>query len=233
MTEELRPERPVLIAGPYLFLVEGQDEVEFFSALLRHTDIGGVQVVGLGGKDQFPRLFPGVHPQLDHVRAYAVIRDADTSAKDAFDSVKGVLQKHGEPCPTRSGCFISTRGVGRRVGIYILPGKADRGMLEDLCLATVRDHAAMPCVDRFVDCLKESLPTRPAKSVAKPGKTYFPKNASKARAMAFLAAMHDEVHRVGEAAQRSCWDFDHPCLSELKAFLQVLVAVSLDEGCNG
>jgi len=217
MSDQACPDRPVRIEGPNLLLVEGRDEVEFFKALLRHMEIQGAQILDVGGKDRFPGAFPAVYLHLDKVRVYAIVRDAEVSAQNTFKSVGGVLRRHGEPFPKRNREFAVKPGIPRKVGVYILPGDADRGMLEDLCLATVGDHPAMPCVKAFMDCLEAVLPRKSVR--ASSGRGYFPRNPTKARALAFLAAMSDEVHHVGEAAQQGCWNFDHPCLDGLKAFL--------------
>lgn len=55
-----------------------------------------------------------------------------------------------------------------------------------------------------------------------PGCFYFPKNRSKAKAQAFLAGMHESVTAVGLAAQKGCWNLDHPVLDGLKAFIKAL-----------
>ncbi|MBE3123755.1 MAG: hypothetical protein IMZ65_03040 [Planctomycetes bacterium] len=222
MSAEPLSVRPIKIEGPFLLLVEGKDEVQFFLALLQHMGIEGVQVLDYAGKNKFPEFFPAVCLQLDPVRAYAVVRDADANAGHTLESIAGVLKKQGEPCPRRNKQFEIKRAHPRKVGVYVLPGDAEQGMLEDLCLSTVQDHPATDCVNVFMECIERVLPKRPPDAVVTAGGQYYPKNRSKARALAFLAAMHDEVHHVGEAAQGGCWDLDHPCLAELKAFLQHL-----------
>jgi hypothetical protein len=97
-------------------------------------------------------------------------------------------------------------------------------MLEDLCLCTVEDHPALSCVRAFIDCIGKALPKKPPKVAVAESTCYYPKNPTKAKALAFLAAMHEEVHRVGEAAEKHYWDFRHPRLTALKDFLQEMAS---------
>ena len=203
---------PLTISQAKVLLVEGNDEKHFFEALLTHMGILGLQVVEIGGKDKFPQQFEAFLQMADRVTNYAVIRDADTNSADAFKSVIGVLKKQREPCPKRPGTFCRSRGNRRKVGVYILPGNAEPGMLENLCLATVKAHPAMSCVNSFMACLDKRLHRKRAKAAPLPAKSVFPRNPSKAKALAFLAAMPDEEHFVGLAARHNCWNLDSPAL---------------------
>lgn len=208
--------------SPYVLLVEGQDEVRFFDAFLRHLGLTEVQVVEVGGKDKFLQEFPAFlnDPGFSSIRSYAIIRDADRDASKTFQSICGLLGKYDHPVPRRSGQFES-RG-SQKVGVFVIPGNREEGILEDLCLQTVQDHPAVSCVDRFIECLGSVLEKKVAGQPVVEGKAYFPKNESKARVLAFLAGMHKTVNKLGEAADQGCWQFDHPALDELRAFLQEL-----------
>jgi hypothetical protein len=220
MQVQPRIPQPLTIKESKVLLVEGNDEVQFFDALLRHMGILGVQVVEIGGKDRFPRQFEAFVKVADRVNDYAVIRDADKSCSSAFQSVVGVLKKQREPCPKRPGTFCKSRGNRRKVGVYILPGNAEPGMLENLCLATVKAHPAMTCVNSFMACLEKRLHRKRAKAALLPAKSVFPRNPAKAKALAFLAAMPDEEHFVGLAARHNCWNLDSPVLENLRTFLE-------------
>ncbi|GEM_PF-1861259 len=41
-----------------LLLVEGRDEVNFFTAFLKHTGIEDIQIIPVGGKDKFKVELP-------------------------------------------------------------------------------------------------------------------------------------------------------------------------------
>jgi hypothetical protein len=108
-----------------------------------------------------------------------------------------------------------------RVGIFIVPGDVDKGMLEDLCLRTVADHPAMPCVDGFLECLRGKVEWREPEDVQAAGPHRFPNNAAKAKAKAFLAAQKDDLPSVGVAALAGIWNFDADCLEQLRGFIKV------------
>ena len=81
-----------------------------------------------------------------------------------------------------------------RIGIFIMSGNSDTGMLEDLCLKTVGEHPAIECVNTFIDC---------ASGLNNP-----PKIMSKAKAQAFLTAMPKIANSVGVGAQKGYWNLD-------------------------
>lgn len=214
---------PLPISKRRLLVVEGKDEVHFFDALLAKLEMTDVQVLDTEGKNNFPVEFAALllSPGFDQLAAYAIVRDADTGREGAFQSIRNILRKHSQPHPDQPNSFSSNEHP--RVGIYILPGEADTGMLEDLCLQTVVGHPVTACVDAYMACLEEQLPQMQSGSPNTEG-PHFPKNIAKARALAFLAGMHEPVHQVGFAALRGCWDLDHECLNELKRFLTSMTA---------
>ncbi|NIM17244.1 MAG: hypothetical protein GTO45_35000 [Candidatus Aminicenantes bacterium] len=191
-----------------LLSVEGDDEVNFFEKLLEYMGISHlVDIRKSGGKDKFKDLMQAytLARGFRNIEMIAVIRDADKNAKDAFRSVTGVLKKIGLKAPGNPGQFSS--GIPA-VGIFIMPDNSSGGMLEDLCLDTVKDHEAMKCVDDFIVCTQK----------LKEG----PKNIPKARVQAFLAAKPKIVNSIGLGAQKGYWDFDSQRLQPLISFLNQL-----------
>lgn len=193
-----------IITSNKVLAVEGNDEWNFFDALFKHIGINDVQIEDVGGKDQFKKQLPAMVKTtgFSDVEIFAVIRDADINANNAFRSVKNILKKEGFNLPNNRNQF---RAGTPKVGIYIMPGNSDEGMLEDLCLLSVRETPAMPCVNHFSECC-ESLDDMPS-------------NLSKLRAQAYLAAMPRIVNCVGLGAQRGYWDFDSQELDDIKSFL--------------
>jgi hypothetical protein len=203
---------PLPIKSRKVLAVEGQDEEEFFGALLRYMDIGDFDMRHVGGKDQFRTKLPALKRvsgffNVDgspFVTYLAIIRDQNSD--DAFESVVGILKREGFTPPKEHGQF--SKG-NPKVGIFIMPGTKVKGtMLEDLCLKTVENRPTMKCVNEFASCVSE-LET-------------MPKNLSKAKAQAFLAAQPEIVNSVGLGAQKKYWNFESPALNELKEFLSNL-----------
>lgn len=195
---------PELIRHNKIIAVEGRDDANFFNALLRHIKITDVDIREVGGKAQFKDKLPALFrtPGFSDVYIFAVIRDADQDANSAFESIRNLLKKEGFAPPAKINMFSDN---SPKVGIFIMPGNSEKGMLEDLCLKTVADNPAMTCVKPFMDsCLKLKTP---------------PGNLAKASAQAFLAAMPEIVNSVGVGAEKGYWNFDSPILDELKNFL--------------
>ena len=198
---------------PHVLLVEGEDEKSFFSVLLDELNLKDtVQVIPVGGKDQFPRQFPLflADPEFHNVVSYAIVRDADESSQSAFMSICGLLRKHQQPCPTEVETYSTDERM--KVGVYIIPGQDEKGALETLCLESVSSHPAMRCIDDYMNCLRQFLPT-----------DKYPGNIWKARTRAFLAAMHQDTPNLGIAARKHYWDMNHEKVLRLKIFVGELV----------
>ena len=195
-----------VISQKKVLAVEGDDEINFFDSLLKYLGITDVEIRQVGGKDQFKNKLPALVEStgfFDHVEVFAVIRDANADANAAFSSVKNILQKLNLAPPIKMNRFANN---SIKLGIFIMPGNSEKGMLEDLCLSTVKQHPKMTCVDEFMECvLKLEDP---------------PKNIAKAKAQSFLSSMPIMVNSVGIGAQKGYWNFESDDLNDLKTFLE-------------
>jgi len=193
-----------------LLIVEGRDEEEFFTALLRQLGITDIQVAGIGGKYKLRvnlKTLKTTEPLFAGVNSLGIIRDADDDHQSAFVAVQDALNAAGLPCPRRP---LTPVGASPKVTIMILPPSTSRGALEDVCLELVRDDPAMSCVDDFFHCLDE-------KAIGRPGKDF-----NKAKVKVFLASREDPTLRLGEAAGKGYWPFSGTCLDEVRDFLRAL-----------
>ena len=198
---------PEVIREKKVVVVEGKDEIDFFESLLRYLEITDVEVHEVAGKGNFKRKLPALvrmHGFSD-VEALVVIRDADNDANAAFDSIRNLLIKQDLDPPEQVNQFSQGEP---KIGIFIMPGNSDTGMLEDLCLKTVKNHPAMECVEIFIDCASKL--------------DEMPKNLTKAKAQAFLAAMPEPGNTTGIGALKGYWDFDSEELTDLKTFVNNL-----------
>nr|VFK37292.1 MAG: hypothetical protein BECKSD772F_GA0070984_101339 [Candidatus Kentron sp. SD]VFK42367.1 MAG: hypothetical protein BECKSD772E_GA0070983_101635 [Candidatus Kentron sp. SD]VFK79441.1 MAG: hypothetical protein BECKSD772D_GA0070982_10507 [Candidatus Kentron sp. SD] len=207
--------------SPWFLAVEGKDERNFFEAMLRQLDIQGVQLVDIGGKDQFKTKFSTLY-NLDgfqEVRSLGLIRDAEDKAADAaFSSICSILKKYHLPMPDAPNTVIggkNQQGKDIRIGIFIMPNNADQGMLEDLCLKSVREERVFSCVEQYMDCCLSALPEDER-----------PRNHAKAKVQTYLAARKEIVNSLGVGAQAGHWEFDHGCFNDIKRFLRTLFNVS-------
>ena len=187
--------------------VEGKDEVNFFKALLNYLDITGCEIRNLGGKNNFKNSIPALLKtsefDFEAVEILAIIRDADNSSKDAFISVSNIVKKEGLKPPRTINSFSDGN---LRVGIFVMPGNSDTGMLEDLCLETVKNMPVMGHVNHYINCVEEIE-----------GKL---KEVSKAKAQVYLASRPNLKCQVGLGALKNYWDFTSSALDNLKIFLE-------------
>ena len=93
--------------------------------------------------------------------------------------------------------------------VLILPYELDQGMLEDVCLQSVVTDPAMECLNAYFDCLR-------GKDIV------FPKNLSKARIHAFLSSREEPDLRLGEAAEKGYWPWEHHAFDCFRKLLTIL-----------
>lgn len=205
-------DRNFRITSPHLLAVEGKDEYNFFTAILNDLSINTVQLVDLGGKDKFPIELP-LLMQLEGFRNLKVIgfvRDAEEKrAKSAFDSIRATLKKNRLPAPASMASF--TPGPPK-TGIFIMPDNRGAGMLENLCLRTLKGQPIDRCINDFMSCISAIMNSEE--------QAYF--NESKARVQTYLAFRAPLVNSLGLGALKRYWDFNHPCFEKLKQFLRNL-----------
>lgn len=196
-----------------LLLVEGKDEVNLTAEMLRSWSIGGVQVIGVGGKDKFKSeidaLMSFARSKGLRLSAIGVVRDADDSPNNALKSITGALRSLSLPAPTSHGAFAQGPPL---VGVFILPDGTSPGAVEDLCWKAVADTAAGKCSTVYLECLEESG-------------ALASKNPAKTLVHSYLAAQVDPSARVGEGALKGYWSFDHLVFNPLKDFVRRLAAI--------
>ena len=206
--EKTSPE-PVVIKYPHLLVVEGKEDERFFGALIRHMGLEQIQIIAAEGKTQIRsriRAIANAPKFVKTVVSLGVLRDADNNPLAAFQSVRDALEAVGLPSPDHP---LEVVGDRPRVGILILPGDSP-GMLEDLCLASVAEDPAMPCVEQYFECLKQKeIP--------------LPNNISKAKVQTFLASRPKAGLRLGEAAEAGYWPWDHEVFRTVKGFIERLI----------
>lgn len=206
---------PVTITSRSVLLVEGNDEKGFFEALAKwmHLQIGiDIDLRLVNGKDNYKDRFQAFlnDPGFHSVKSYGIIRDADNSAENAFKSVQNMLNDFGQPCPAKHAAFACNPDNKLKVGIFVMPGNASKGMLEDLCLQSVQDHPIMPFVAEYITNVKQKMQSKA------------PKNESKAKVQTFLAGMKDTVPHLGVAAGKGYWDLKNTAIDEIRAFIHEL-----------
>lgn len=200
-------------------IVEGKDQVAFSQAILRHLGITGVQIHDFGGIRQLRGFLGGFVASVgfSRVERIGVIRDAETSAESAFQSVQNALENVGLSVPGQPEEIV---GGEPSVSVLILPGGGRPGMLETLLCQSFAETPANGCIDGFFECMAAV----PDLSIANP---------DKARVFAYLAATPTPRHSVGVAALRGQWDLEHAAFDGVRRFLEELANGARTAGILG
>lgn len=193
-----------------LILVEGQDEVYFFNALLNHLEVSDIEVREVGGKNNFKKklkVFIKAQKNFDQLKTLAFIRDANNEgAESAFRAIKNDIRAvmgQNIILPQEMKQFTN---MNPRIGIFIMPNNHDQGALEDLCLKTIENDPIYLLIEDYLEQLGH-LNIRLNKS-------------SKTKVQIFLASRENPESRLGVGACRNYWNFNSPVWNELKEFIK-------------
>src|SRR6266700_3272494 len=104
-----RPRPPINCSK--VLLVEGSDEVNYLSELLKYLVLDpttDVQPIEVDGKYNFRNEFPAFlkDSKFPQVTAYAIMRDADDSFELTLKSIQGLLNDNSQPCPRNMGNLL-------------------------------------------------------------------------------------------------------------------------------
>lgn len=200
----------VKISKPRLLLVEGKDEVNFFTAFMEYMELQDIQIINVEGTPQFkPKLKAlSFSPLFSKVTSIGVVRDADTNSNSAFQSVCNALESAELPVPEHP---LVPTGNNPQVTVMILPGEDERGMLEDLCLKSVGSDPAIPCMEQYCQCLQQKCPS-------------LPRIKSKAKVQVFLASRKEVGKSLGVAAKAGYWPLHDTVFDNVNNFLQLIVS---------
>jgi len=193
---------PVPVSLSKVLLVEGSTPVHFFEALLCQLGLNdSVEIRDFGGVRQmraFVRAFASSSEFRRLVKSMGVVRDAETNAGGARQSVDDALKAAALPEAVQTSVFI-------------LPDNERPGMIETLCIESVRQTPVFSCVEQFFQCVE-------TQGVDLPGAPHDAKN----RAQAFLATRSEVQLYPGIAAYRGYWPWDSAVFANLKEFLEAL-----------
>jgi hypothetical protein len=192
---------PLGIGSRGILIGEGIEEVRFFSALLKHMGLDGVQVEnykGNNGLELYLRTLK-TRPGFASLEVLGITRDADLDPSAALASVEYALGRALFPNQLR-------------VRSFILPSANQTGALEDLCLRTLAGSPLERCFDEYFNCAAR-ITDRTFETEAV---------RAKARVHAWLAVQDPPDLRLGHAAEKGKLDWQSPVFNEMKEFLHEL-----------
>ena len=199
--------KPTGIKSEIQLLVEGNDQRNFFEAFIDHLSLENIQIQNFGGVSELRNFLEGLVSATGFrqiVQSLGIIRDAETSAGSAFQSVQSSLRNAELPVPDSPA---KRTGISPAVTVMILPGDNRSGMLETLLCESFADTSVDPCIDDFFACVENLSDV----SI---------KNPDKARAHAYLITKPDPHFSVGVAAKKDYWNLDHRVFGNVRDFLQ-------------
>lgn len=209
--------KPRTFEKPYLLVVEGKDDADFFEAFLKalSREIQEIKdkfdIFYIEGKKKLPKALEAIKqtPGFNKIEALIIIEDSDSSPESTLQSIKGALKKAGLPVPRKA---MEPCGVRPKVSILLLPDSTREGMLEDLCLKSVKDDPAVDCMENYFNCLKSNGIKIRA-------------NLSKAKCLAFLSSRPKVPKNIGIAAQQGIWPFDNPAFDNIKDAIKKIINI--------
>ncbi|KLO21237.1 MULTISPECIES: DUF3226 domain-containing protein [unclassified Marinitoga] len=190
------------IESDKLLLVEGKDEENFLLAFLKHLNISNIQILTVQGKENFKKELKLItkFPDFEKIKIMGIVKDADNSFHNSLKSIVTILSNLGFQV-NQDGSFSNGKP---KIGIFIMPDHKSPGMLEDLCLSSIKEQKEIKCFEEFFICLNNNEITN------------F-KNLSKSKTLAYLASQKEPVNSLGLAAKKGYWNFEK--MEKLKNFL--------------
>ena len=196
---------------PKQVIVEGNDDLRLFRYLASHLDILNIEVRHYGGIDNlrpFLRTLTTT-PGFTSISSLAVVADANSSRESRVQKIQDALSNAGLPAPD-APLEIASDG-STQVAYLVVPHKRGSGMIEDVCLDSVRTDPVMECIDGYFECIEFS-------GASGPRETW----AAKARLHAFLASRERPDLRLGEAAEAGIWQLEDDSFAPLRQLLRMI-----------
>jgi hypothetical protein len=201
---------PIELRLPKLLLGEGTEEKYFFYALLTHLEIKDVQFLNYDGKTNLGSFLKTL-PKLSHfsdVQSIGITRDADEHVPRAFQSVADALRRAGLAVPNALNTWTSCTP---HVAVFLMPDCKAPGMLEDLCIQSLRDRPEWKCIGPFFECVRNACSWEASRHPY-----------SKAQLRAWLTTCDPPDLQLGQASAAGKIEFGHSAFAQLKTFLQSL-----------
>jgi len=189
---------PKPIESTRILLREGVEEELFLHALFKHLGLSSVQVENYSGKSNLTPFLKALknRPGFARVEKLGILRDGDDEPTAAASSVDSAIAQASFPAE------LSVRKL-------ILPGGAQIGALENLCLQSIAGQLIESCVEEYINCAARATGYSHTTTT----------NKAKARIHAWLAAQPKPDLRLGHAAAAGLIEWSSPAFDQLKSFV--------------
>ena len=199
----------VTIEKPKLILAEGRD-AELFLVWARNTyrDDQDLQIIDFGGITELSSFLlnlPNME-NFDNVESLVIVRDAETDADAAAQSMRNAMTQADLPVPAKSFEFAQQGTL--KTAFMLFPGPDDSdGRLEDLCLRTIEQAELMTCVNDYLACARDQgiKHNRPHKN----------------KLHTYLSGTTEYVGLpIGLASREGAWNYEHNAMKPFKNIIQ-------------
>jgi hypothetical protein len=192
-----------------LVLCEGQDDEAVIRGLCEARGLRDLKVGPYSGRNKLASVLGELpkRPEFtrQEVESLGITLDANGDGNAAWQLLCDAVRGSFNLSLTERGLFV---GAKPRIGGFIVSGPDGKGMLEDLCLASVSDKPGYPCLEAYFRCLTERTGR----------KDYH----SKAKFRAWMASQSQYELYVGKAAVEGYLPFDHAAFNSLAQFLAAM-----------
>ncbi len=192
-----------------LVLCEGQGDLEVIRELCENRRETGLTIERYLGRAKLANVLKELPKRTEFTRqeveSLGITLDANGDGNAAWQLLRDAVRGSFNVSLTERGVFI---GAKPRIGGFIVSGPDGKGMLEDLCLASVSDKPGYPCLVAYFKCLTESTDRR----------NYH----SKAKFRAWMASQLNYDLYVGKAAEEGDLPFAKAAFNPLAQFLAAM-----------
>lgn len=218
-----RENKSIVKRMQHLILCEGKDAQRFMIYYLNSKALAdnkqyseAVQVEDFGGNEQLSSALKlwSKDPEFLNLKSLVVLRDAETDAQSAVDSIKSAFRKADLPVPACPHQFETDGSL--KTGFLLFPecsSNLKNGALEDLCLSILEESevSGISEIDGFLsDLEKREIRTFPRRF--------------KTRLHTYFSITDDFVSlKIGEAAKAGAFDWNSSKLDQMKSFLEEMV----------
>jgi hypothetical protein len=188
----------------HLIVTEGRDDQIVVESLAAREGASHVQVMHCQGRDNLENKIRAVAAEsgFRSLVSLGIVLDAEESAAATQTSIEAALKAAG----------LGSGTDQPRVRMHVVQRPDGKGMMEDICLASLSGRPVMECVDAYLICCNERGQTDPA-------------NSSKARFQAWLSSQplkSGQWYFLGTAIESDLLDLGHPAFDPLRAFVRAV-----------
>jgi hypothetical protein len=215
---------PSEVKTPTILAIEGNDDSEFFTLLIRNMRLEQkIATWVLGDKtspsiqDQLKALFRSPLVGIDRLANIGILLDADNDDGISLKNIQQALAELKLPVPQTLNQVATGTEPFRGEAISIIAA-ALPGNLETLLMGVLENDPVIKCASDFLDCTQA---TRPALK---------PRFVAKATFHAYLEAKAvskgKPIAGIRDLPQVKGWDWKHPLMDDLKAFLRQIATLT-------